>query len=154
MNNRKGYSLPELMMTLTVAGLITSTALPSINEVRERIALRSATGQFVAAHGVARAAASRYGRIGRLVIDASAGRFWVEVDTTTAATGALTRIGTTYDVSDDGITMMSTSSLLCFDARGIASGKGACSSGAALVRFTHKATTSQVGVTALGKVIY
>lgn len=152
--NRRGYTFPELILTVTVIGTLASISFPSINETRERMALRSATAEFITAHSLARAAAMQYGRVSRLVIDASGARFWVEIDTTTAATGTLTRIGPTHDLSDGQVTMTSSSSLLCLDARGIASSKDACPSGAALVRFIHGATMSQVGVTALGKVIH
>ena len=56
-------------------------------------------------------------------------------------------------VSDAGLQMASNRSLLCFDARGIASTAGSCESGDAKVIFSDGVTADTVSTTILGKVL-
>ena len=150
--NRKGFTIAELMLGVTVAGLLTSIALPGFAEMRDRAAVRSVTAEFVSTHSWARTVAMRYGRLTYLLIDDAAGRYWVMTDTTLARTGIDT-IGVVHDVSDDNVTMDSPTGILCFDARGIASSRMPCPTASTVIRFAAAGDTTEITVTALGKVL-
>lgn len=153
MNARRGFTLLELMVVSVVVGVLAAIGFVQLDRIRERLAVRTAAALFVSTHNRARTVAIRFGRVSYLRIDTLAARFWVEADTTLAATGTLSRIGPTQDVSSSLSSLSSTRSLLCFDARGIASQKGSCPPGDAVLVFTGGGTVDTIRTTALGKVL-
>jgi Tfp pilus assembly protein FimT len=113
----------------------------------------SAADQFVVAHSLARSTAVRFARVAQLHVDPPGRRFWVDVDTSANGIGQRATMGYVRDVGATGLTMSSSRTLLCFDARGIASTNGSCQAGDATVIFSDGATADTVVTTALGKVL-
>jgi hypothetical protein len=107
----------------------------------------------VLTHSLTRSTAIRYGRVAQLHIDAPTRRFWIDVDTSANGIGQRATIAYVRDVSTIGLQMTSTRTLLCFDARGIASTLGSCEPGDAKVVFTDGPKADTVVTTALGKVL-
>jgi hypothetical protein len=94
----------------------------------------------------------RYGRLAELHIDPPNARFWVEVDTSRAG-GAKDTVGMVQYVGEDGVKLMSTRTLVCFDPRGLPSTRAGCQSADAYVTFSVNGQANTVRTTALGKVL-
>jgi prepilin-type N-terminal cleavage/methylation domain-containing protein len=150
---RRGFTMVEVLIVLTVMAIVAAIGGPKLAAALHRRTSESAADRFVLTHSLSRATALRYGRIAQLHIDAPGNRFWVDVDTSANGIGQRATIANVRDVSGSGLTMTSTRTLLCFDARGIASTIGSCEPGDAKVIFMDGETADTIVTTALGKVL-
>ncbi len=145
-----GFTLIEMLIVITVMGVLATILMPSmVTSFRQR-ATRGAVDRLAMTHSLARATAVRFGRVAELHIDAANGRFWVEVDT--SGTGIRDTVGLMNDVAAQ-VTMSSDRSLLCFDSRGLTTTRNACEAGDALVQFSMQGRTGTFQTTVLGKVL-
>jgi prepilin-type N-terminal cleavage/methylation domain-containing protein len=147
----RGFTVIELMIVMLIVGMITSLTVPKLRTGLRQRAVRSAGNDFVLVHSFARSTALRYGRTALLRIDASGGRYWVEVDT--SGTGVRDTVGVLRDLSNTGVQMSSTQSVMCFDARGLAAISATCSSGGAVIVFASQGWADTVRLTTLSKVL-
>ena len=147
---KKGYTLTEMLIVLSVIGVIVAITLPSMVAGLRRQATRGAVDRLAMAHSLARSTAVRYGRIAELHIDAANARFWVEVDT--SDTGIRDTVGLMNDLAQQ-VTMSSNRSLLCFDSRGLTTTRNACEGGDALVQFSLSGRVDTLEITVLGRVL-
>jgi prepilin-type N-terminal cleavage/methylation domain-containing protein len=152
-SNRRGVTVVELLMVLAVLGIVAATGGPKISAALQRRTTASVADQFVLTHSLTRSTALRYGRVAQLHIDAPGKRFWIDVDTSANGVGQRATIAFVRDVSGNGLQMTSSRTLLCFDARGIASTVGSCEPGDARVVFTDGVMADTVNTTTLGKVL-
>jgi prepilin-type N-terminal cleavage/methylation domain-containing protein len=150
---RRGFTMIETLMVLTLMAIVAATGGPKLAAALHRRTTSSAADQFVVTHSLSRSTALRYARVAQLHIDASNRRFWVDVDTSANGIGQRATIANVRDVSGSGLSMTSTRTLLCFDARGVASTSGSCEPGDAKVVFSDGATADTVATTILGKVL-
>ena len=150
---RSGFTLLELIIVMSILSVVAAMGAPKLSAELRRRTTSTAADQLVTAHSLARATAVRYGRTAQLHIDVTAKQFWVDVDTSANLVGQRATIWYPRDLSQSGVTMSSTRSLLCFDARGIASTAGSCQSGDAQVIFTDLDRVDTVNTTSLGKVL-
>jgi len=151
--NRRGFTLIESLMVVSIVGIVAAIGGPKVSSALQRRTTASAADQFVVAHSLTRSTALRYGRIAQLHVDATAQRFWVDVDTSANGIGQRATIANIRYVSDAGLHMASNRALLCFDARGIASTAGSCESGDAKVIFSDGVVADTVATTILGKAL-
>ena len=152
-SSRRGVTVIELVMVLSVIGIVAATGGPRISAAIERRNTASVADQFVLTHSLTRSTALRYGRVAQLHIDAPNRKFWIDVDTSANGMGQRATIAYVRDVSGNGLEMTSTRTLLCFDARGLVSTLGSCEPGDATVKFTDGVMADSVLTTALGKVL-
>ncbi len=61
-HGRTGFTLTELTVVLTVIGVLTTMAMPRINDTRDRLELETATHEFARAFSLARTEAIRLNR--------------------------------------------------------------------------------------------
>ena len=120
---RAGFTMVELVIALTVGGLLMAFATPKLRSIRDRNNLRAAKNQLSAMLSTARASAIQKGRAARFHVAVDS--VYVTVDTT-AATGApaLTvvakrRLKTEFNATLKVRTAADT--VVPFDARGFAS---------------------------------
>jgi prepilin-type N-terminal cleavage/methylation domain-containing protein len=151
--NRRGFTMVEAIMVVLIIGIVAAIGGPQVFSALQRRTTSSAADQFVVAHSLTRSTAIRYGRVAQLHIDAPGQRFWVDVDTSANGIGQRATIANIRYVSDVGLQMGSNRSLLCFDARGIASTAGSCESGDAQVIFSDGVMADTVTTTVLGKLL-
>jgi len=150
---RRGFTMIETIMVLIILAIVAATGGPRLSAALQRRTSSSAADQFVASHSLARSTALRFARIAQLHIDAPGKRFWVDVDTSANGIGQRATVADIRDMTSPGLTMSSDRTLLCFDARGIASTAGSCQTGDVKVIFTEGGTADTVATTALGKVL-
>ncbi|SRR5947208_10151503 len=150
---RRGFTIVEAVMVMSVIAIVAAIAGPTLSAALRRRTTASAADQFVQTHSLTRSTALRYGRIAQLHIDAPGKRFWIDVDTSANGIGQRATIAYVRDVSDNGLQMTSTRTLLCFDPRGLASTLGSCESGDASVIFSDGQMADTVNTTLLGKVL-
>jgi prepilin-type N-terminal cleavage/methylation domain-containing protein len=152
---RAGFTLLELVITMTIGGVVAAFAVPQFVQQLNQQGVSAAADQFSLAHSLARATATRFGRMAQLHIDTAAARFWVDVDTSGA--GQRANIGLMRDVGTLGVAVSSTATLLCFNAMGLSTSGGSCETGAVMLVFRPKnrssADSTVIQITALGKVL-
>ena len=148
--NRSGFTLMEALMGISIVGLLAGMTF-SRTDAWDRFAARGAADQFISAHQKARTAAVRFGTVAELHIDASHGRFWVEIDTTASGSGVMDTIGSVVDLSEKHVDLRATRSLLCFDPRGlIATAAGCPTTGSLAIAFSRGSASDTLTVTASG----
>lgn len=141
-----GMTLPELLIAVALVSTLMATAIPMI----DRGNARAAHDEFVLAHGLARSVAVQHARLTELHIDADGARYWIQVDT--AGTGRYDTLKIRH-LGAEGVSMDSDRALLCFDARGLASVRGACEPADGSVVFSDHGSADTVVTTAAGMVL-
>jgi len=130
---RRGFTMMEILIVLALIGIIATIGGPKVAAALQRRTTSSVADQFALTHSLTRSTAVRYARVAQLHIDAPGRRFWVDVDTSANGSGQRATIAYVRDVSTTGLTMTSTRTLLCFDARGLPSLTGSCEPADAMV---------------------
>ncbi|MGH7652924.1 MAG: pilus assembly FimT family protein [Gemmatimonadaceae bacterium] len=151
--NRRGFTLVEALVVVSVIGIVAVIGAPMVSAALQKRSSATAADQLVLTQSLARSTAIRFGRVSQLHIDAAGQRFWVDVDTSANAIGQRATIANIRYANDSTLQMTSNRSLLCFDARGMASTLGSCESGDMQVVFSRGQTADTVVTTSLGKVL-
>lgn len=116
--NRRGFSFMELMVVLTVIGIMLAVVLPYLRNATGKTAARSAADAVVALHARARMAAITRGRTAKLVIPSGANKALVIAGKVT--TTGIDTLGKVVDLASQyGVTITSTSDTIAFSPRGI-----------------------------------
>ncbi|MFL5593837.1 MAG: hypothetical protein ACJ78M_02195 [Gemmatimonadaceae bacterium] len=152
-SQRRGFTIIDTVVVISVIGIVAAISGPKLSAALQRRTTASAADVFALTHALTRSTALRYGRIAQLHIDAPGNRFWVDVDTSANGVGQRATIGNVRDLSENGFQMTSTRSLVCFDARGLASTLGTCQSGDMKVVFLEGGLADTVTTTILGKLL-
>ncbi|UCC71557.1 MAG: prepilin-type N-terminal cleavage/methylation domain-containing protein [Gemmatimonadota bacterium] len=148
----KGFTIAELIIVLVMAGIVMAIISPSLSRAFRRTGVRAAVDEFSSTHSLARSAAVRFGRMAELHIDTIGMSFWVEVDTSSAG-GVKDTVGVVKYQQGNDVTIESTRGLLCFDARGLPTTRGACEAPDARLIFTSGSREDTINITALGRVL-
>ena len=146
-----GFTLVELIIVLVVSAATLAVAGPPIAKAFRNTATQSAADEFVTTHALAKSAAIRFGRTVELHIDSSNGQFFVKADT--AGTGNPVRVSLVKDMKKYKVTMTSTRSVICFDARGLPTTRGVCEAADATLTFTAGDDYEELTITALGRIL-
>src|ERR1041384_1873821 len=145
-----GITYMELMGVCVGIGLPTA---PRTGVSHRAARPHAAAPQFATAHDMARAAASRYGRVAELHIDPTNGLYYVAVDTTLNGTGTKDTVGIVHRLPAGDMTMTSTRTLVCFDRRGLASTPRSCPAGGATGTFVSGGKADTVTTSSLGRIL-
>ncbi len=156
---KNGFSVLELITTMTMGGILVMITLPASGTMVERSKLTAAKRQFMSAYNMAKAAARRHRGIAELHIDQSAGTFWVELDPGVVG-GTRDTVGGIRHVTGSGrqarshdASLSSNRSLVCFDARGITTTRGSCQAGDLFVVITVNGRADTLRTTAMGQLL-
>ena len=144
---RHGFSAIELVIVVTIIGVIATVALPRGRDTHARSQVRSAKQELAVTLVRARATAIQNGRAARFVRQ---GNF---VSVVLESGGQLVPIGPANDLgSEYGVTVATGPEAIRFDPRGFAFGIGA-ETGYQSIRITRGALADSVCVTRFGRVI-
>ena len=148
-----GFTLLEMVLTMFIAAVLAAMGVPKLSSALRQRSVTSSADQFILAHSLARSTALRYGRVAQLHIDTSTARVWIDVDTSANGSGQRATIGYPRTLSENGVTMASNRSIVCFDAHGTATTGGSCEAGNISVTFQDTDRTIVVNATMLGKIL-
>ncbi len=149
-SERKGYTLVEMMIVLSIMGGLALFSLPRFAGLQERSRLTAARQEVEAAIATARAAAIQKGRTATVVF--SNNRLWVTVTSSGSGTQTSVVPVTPLD-SIYGVTVQSRSAgdtSIAFDMRGFASPR-LSATGVFVLRGTTR--TDSVCVTTSGQIM-
>lgn len=154
LRGRAGFSVVEVMVVVVVISALSGIVLQPLAKHHGTMALAAAVQEFAGAHQSTRSSALRTGQTAELHIDATQRTFWIE--TQDLRTGVRDTIGTVRTINPS-ITVTTSTSLLCFDARGLPStktvGSGAiCEDPASTVVFSNGSVSDTLQFTQLGRV--
>lgn len=149
---RRGFSLLEAILAVMIVSILTTFALPQLAPAMSRVSVRSAASTFTARHSLAKTLAVRQGSEARLVVDIDASRFWVVVDTSSGGPPVWDTVGAPVDLTENSVAIASTTSIFCFNARGLAKSGSGCPGEGAAISFKRGDYTATLQITALGKV--
>lgn len=118
MRYRMGFTAAELLMVVSIIGLVSAFGYPRMSQMRDQSARHSAKGHIATSLATARAAAIQKGRTARF--NAVGNTIWVTVQD---AAGTFSTIS--GPVQLDSVYRMeleATQTIIAFDARGLARG--------------------------------
>ena len=151
--SRDGFTIMEALIVVSFVALLAGVTFPRIADIQSRFAVRGSVTAFMSAHSLARATAIRQGSVAELHIDASNDQFWIEVDTTLAGSGVMDTIGFIVDIGDQGVSLTSTQTMICFEARGMPSSASGCATTGATISFSYDTVADTILTTTLGKIL-
>ena len=144
--NRHGFSAIELIVVVTIVGVIATVALPRGRDTYARSQVRSAKQELAVTLVRARATAIQNGRAARFVKQGNSVRVVLE------SGGQLVPVGPANDLGKDyGVTVVTEPEAIRFDPRGFAFGIGA-ETGYQSIRVTRGALVDSVCVTRFGRI--
>jgi hypothetical protein len=141
---RQAFSMVELLIVLVLAGFMLTMSTSTLLAVRRNALVRGAIDEAIAKHSLARATAVRMGRLAQLRADPAGGRLWIEVGGAPIPSSG-TRL--------EGVHFTTNRTILCFDARGLATMGGACQSPDATFVFKHTVRSDTLRMTLLGRIV-
>ena len=113
---RRGFSLPESLLALVIAGLLTALALPPVRRILDGIAVENGARQIRAAHFRARMHAVAFGQVTLLDL----GPDTLRIRSVSGTDTSLTWVG--RGPAADGITLTGPSHGLVYSPLGLAMG--------------------------------
>ena len=117
---RLGYTLAEVLIVITIIGIVTATAVPKLAKAKNQAQLTGAVTRFTRAVMTARQAAIQRGKPS--YFRHSNSKFWVIVDTTGSLTDSVI-ITAAYDLDAEyGVTVTAPTGVttIQYDPRGVA----------------------------------
>ncbi len=140
----RGFTLIEILMVVTVIGLLTAIALPRIGDAMVAQNARAGRDAVISQHAKARAAAIQRGRSTFLVFNGNS----MVIVSRHPVTGAVDTVGNVEDLLGRfGVTVSTTRDTLTFDARGLGT-----ESSATTITVTRGTHAYQVTVSMWGRV--
>jgi prepilin-type N-terminal cleavage/methylation domain-containing protein len=114
--NKRGVTIIELLIVMTLIGVIAGFAFPRIGDAITKQNVRSARTLFIGTHAKARATAIQRGSQTQLIL--AGGRLVIQA--ANPVTNVVQQVGNVEDLgSRYGVTVQPTNVTLTFDARGI-----------------------------------
>ena len=117
--SRLGYSLAEVLIVISIIGIVTATAVPRLAKAKNQAQLTGAVTRFTRAVMTARQAAIQRGKTA--YFRHSNNKFWVIVDTTGSLSDSVI-ITAPYDLNAEyGVTVTAPSGVtsIQYDPRGV-----------------------------------
>jgi type II secretory pathway pseudopilin PulG len=144
----------EVIVVVTVVGILAAIALPPLARMRTAATLRSGRAQVTAAVSLAQATGIRWGRTTTLTIDTVGDVLSISVDTTRTTPTPPVVVRRYLLGQDIGVQIGSDVSAICFNNRGVGTiGMGCSSPGAQLVlRAPGTSRTDTVRINSAGRV--
>ncbi len=139
-------TLPEILIALVVIAILVMILPPGM----DRGTTRAARDDMTFVHDLTRTTAIQHGTIAELHIDSDAARYWIQVEA--SGIGVYDTVAI-RDLSADRVAITSNRSLLCFDARGLATSRGACEAPSATIAFSAAGRADTLRTSATGMIL-
>jgi type II secretory pathway pseudopilin PulG len=148
MQNRRGFTVVELLVVVTVGIILMSVAMNSMASFQNRTAVRQARDVFLTMHARARAQALEFGQNTLLGLDPSGDSVWISRnDTVLSVVRLRTELGVDVEATERFT--------LCMTSRGYADSRCNSFGNSSLkVAFTQGDRSTSLEVLPLGQVIY
>lgn len=141
--SRKGFTVIELALVVTLMGIVTAMSIPRITKLRAGASMRAAKQELAVALGRARSLAVQQGRPVRLIRAGSA------IRVASANGGVEVTLVPARDLQDVHLVTLDGAAEVGFDARGFASGIA----GLAVIRLQQGELRDSVCVARTGKIL-
>jgi prepilin-type N-terminal cleavage/methylation domain-containing protein len=82
LRTRRGFSLLEVVVVLTILGVVAGVTAPALRDAARKDDLKASAGEIVSLVGRTRRTASDYATRATLTIDVESARYWVFIGTT------------------------------------------------------------------------
>ncbi len=151
---RAGFTLLELVVVITITGVLAVLAVLSFSTVQGRMGARSAQSNFLSMHAQTRAFAVERGGPARLVIDATTHELRVEAPDADGNLEIVNRLDLAGEFNVNvSLNSGSTANpaIVCFTPRGVADPGCGTISQVTVVRFTRGNRTADVQLLVLGQ---
>ena len=135
-----------MLIALVVFGILVLVVPPAL----DRGTSRAARDELVFVHGLARTTAVQKARVAELHLEEDGPRFWIQVDT--VGTGVYDTVAV-RDLAGEHVAMTASRSVLCFDARGLATSRGGCDPPNATVIFSARGRSDTLRTSATGMIL-
>lgn len=113
---RRGVTMPELLIVLSLLGILSLIAFPSFARSSDRLGVRSSKQRIASYLAVSRAAAIQHGRVARFVRTGNTIKVLVDSANTQGTFAPV------IDLGQEGVTLTPTRDTIAFDPRGLAFG--------------------------------
>ena len=139
--NRSAFTLIEILIVMSIMGIVAMMAFPKMGNMNDRNQMRSAKDGIAAKLSAARAAAIATGRQSRFYIEGDSMRM------TTFAGAVETAKGTTVYLNRQfGVKVTSSNIMIAFDGRGMTSNSGN------VVKFSRRSLSDSLCISPIGLV--
>lgn len=143
-SRRSGFTLLEMIVVITIGGILASIVFTTFSRVQGQLGTRSAQTNFLSLHAQARSLAVERGQMARFIVTEDTGRVRIEVGTDVINELSL--------ADEFDVTMDSGGDFThCFSPRGIADLGCTTFSTVRTVTFTRGNRTTQVALLPLGQ---
>lgn len=146
---RKGFTLVELLIAITVAGILLGLGLPRLRAAMIQEQVRSARREVTTRLAQARAVAVQRGCPATLSLNAAATQVWV----TACRTGGVAGIDTIGSVANLGtryqVAMAASSNAVVFGPHGVATGAGWVA-----LKFARSGHTDSLAISPVGRAVW
>jgi prepilin-type N-terminal cleavage/methylation domain-containing protein len=153
-SRRAGFTLLELLVVVTITGVLGSLAILSFSTVQGRMGARSAQSNFLSMHAQTRAFAVERGGPARLVIDTQTNELRIEAPDPDGNMEIVNRLDLAGEFNVN-LTLNSgsttTPAIVCFTPRGVADPGCGTISQVTVVRFSRGNRTADVQLLVLGQ---
>lgn len=139
-------------MVLSISAVLLGVVTPRLMDSSASLALANGRSKVSSAVSLARATATRHGRVTYLVFDVALDRIRVEVDTSFVGDQTPVSVHRLDLWTDLALDLQATEPLLCFDPRGISVTTAICPGTGAVVYLQRGATLDSVVVSSTGRV--
>jgi len=149
---KRGFSMIELIVVLGIAAVLLGIATPRLLGTSSQVGIANARAEVSSAVSLARASASRYGRMSYLVLDVVSDRLEIRVDTSTFG-GEPPQLLHSVSLWDEmGVNLRASYPLICFDPRGLSIPSGTCPGTGVVVHLERGPVQDSVVVSSTGRV--
>jgi len=149
---KRGFTVIEILLVLSIAAILLGIVTPHLLESSTFVALTNARSEISSSVSLARATATRHGRVAYLVLDVAMDRIRVDIDTSFVGGQPPVTVHSLDLWGELAVDLQATEPLLCFDSRGLSVTIGACPGTGAVIYVRRGGVVDSVAVSSTGRI--